>query len=156
MKTLFATLLLLLPPVLFAQPSTPSHSSGSEGQFIDQGPYRIHFAALNSMDIPPQTARALSVRRSGQRALLVLNAQQRNDDDGFDSVRAVATGEVRNLLGQDKRITFRSLRDQGTWYVLADFPIYEREHIRFDLNITPDGSDTPVRLRFDQPFYRGD
>lgn len=152
MKAWLATLLLILPAALAAQQRAPT----ADGQFIEQGEYRLHFAALNTLDIPPATARALSVRRSGQRALLVLNAQQRDAEGAFHSVRASASGQVRNLLGQEKRVAFRSVQDQGTWYVLADFPIYEREHIRFDLDIIAEGSDAPIRLRFDQPFYRGD
>lgn len=149
--TALLLLLLVLPLGLHAQQRSPTQ----EGQFVEQGDYRVHFAALNSLDIPPATARALSVRRSGQRALLVINAQRRLADGSFESVRATASGQARNLLGQDKGITLRSVRDQGTWYVLADFGIYEREHIRFDLVITIDGESETIPLRFDQPFYRG-
>jgi hypothetical protein len=147
MKLIHGFLTLLLFPLCAL--------AGGQGQFVTRGDVIIHYAAVNTLEIPASTARALGVTRSGNRALLVLNAQQSGDDGQTTPLPATARGSVRNLLGQDKNPDFRPVEDQGVWYVLADFPISERERIRFDLEVTPEGATSPIPLRFEQTFYRG-
>lgn len=142
---------LLLMAVLCSVTAAADQRTG--GQSVVSGDHEVHYAALNTMDIQPATARALQVRRSGNRALLVLNAQQQTDD-GPLPVRATATGRATNLLGQDKNLSLRTVRDAEVWYVLAEFRIHDGEMIRFAIDVLPEGADTPVAVRFEQMFYR--
>jgi hypothetical protein len=128
-------------------------SAEQGGQSVRADGYEVHYAAINTTDVPPATARALDVRRSSARALLVLNAQR--VDDG-SNLRAQASGEVRNLTGQEKDFAPRSVEDGGVWYVLAEFRVANGERLRFDLQVTPEGAARPIPLRFEQIFYRAD
>lgn len=123
------------------------------GQSVLADGYEIHYAAVNSTQVPPATARALDIRRSGARALLVLNAQRASDGS---NLRATAEGEVRNLAGQEKPLAPRAVEDGGVWYVLAEFRIADGERLRFDLQVTPEGAGRAIPLRFVQTFYRED
>lgn len=122
------------------------------GQSVRADGYEVHYAAINTMQVPVETARALDIRRSGSRALLVINAQQGSD---AESVRAEASGEIRNLAGQAKPFAPRAVQDGGVWYLLADFRISDFERLRFDLEVTPEGAERAIPLRFEQSFYRG-
>lgn len=123
------------------------------GQSVLADGYEIHYAAINSTEVPPATARALDIRRSDARALLVLNAQRASDGS---SLRATAEGEVRNLAGQEKDFAPRAVEDGDVWYVLAEFRVANGERLRFDLQVTPEGAGRAIPLRFQQTFYRED
>lgn len=123
------------------------------GQSVLADGYEIHYAAINTSDVPPATARALDIRRSDARALLVLNAQRASDGQ---SLRAVARGTVRNLTGQAKSFEPRLAEDGDVWYVLAEFRIANGERLRFDLEVTPEGAGNAIPLRFEQTFYRAE
>lgn len=123
------------------------------GQSVLADGYEIHYAAINSTEVPPATVRALDIRRSDARALLVLNAQRASDGG---SLRATAEGEVRNLAGQKKGFAPRAVEDGDVWYVLAEFRVANGERLRFDLQVTPEGAGRAIPLRFEQTFYRED
>ena len=123
------------------------------GQSVVRDGFEIHYAALGTMDIPAETARAVQVTRSANRMLLVLNAQRASDGS---SLRATAEGEVSNLAGQEKTLAARAVEDGGVWYVLAEFRVANGERLRFDLQVTPEGAGRAIPLRFEQTFYRAD
>lgn len=138
--------------LLFAILALPALAAQG-GQSVLANGYEIHYAAINSTDVPPATARALDIRRSGARALLVLNAQRVSDGG---SLRAKAKGEVRNLAGQQKDFAPRAVEDGDVWYLLAEFRVANGERLRFDLQVTPEGAGRAIPLRFEQTFYRED
>lgn len=123
------------------------------GQSVLADGYEVHYAAINTTNVPPATARALDIQRSSARALLVLNAQRAEDGS---NLRAQASGEVRNLTGQQKDFAPRSVEDGGVWYVLAEFRVANGERLRFDLRVTPEGATRAIPLRFEQTFYRAE
>ncbi|WP_043768589.1 DUF4426 domain-containing protein [Algiphilus aromaticivorans] len=145
--TLRSTALLLF--AILALPAVAEQG----GQSVLADGYEIHYAAINTTDVPPVTARALDIRRSDARALLVLNAQRVSDGS---SLRTTAEGEVRNLTGQEKAFAPRAVEDGGVWYVLAEFRIANGERLRFDLQVLPEGAGRAIPLRFEQTFYRTD
>lgn len=124
------------------------------GQFVTRGDITVHYAAINSTDIPADTAKALGVVRSANRAVLVLNAQRADGDGATSSVPLSAEGRIQNLVGQDKAFEPRRVREADTWYLIAPFRITDGEQLRFDLAVTPEGSSAAIPLRFQQRFYR--
>lgn len=135
---------------LFALFALPVYAEQG-GQFVSADGYEVHYAAIDTTDVSPATARALDITRSGARALLVLNAQRA---EGRESLRAEARGSVRNLTGQEKPFEPRAVEDGGVWYVLADFRVANAERLRFDLEVTPEGAARAIPLRFERTFYR--
>ena len=125
--------------------------AGAE-QKIDDGAYRVHYAALNTRDLSPDIARAFGVRRSSTRGLLVLNAQFVDGDETLP-VPAAGSGHVRNLIGHQQALELRPAQEGPVHYLLAEFEFVDREHLQFDLQVTPQGHSRPVTIRFKQQFY---
>lgn len=138
---------------LLCLPSWLASAADKGGQFVRQGNFEVHYAAFNSMDVPPEVATALGVKRSGQRGVLVINARAYDDDGISHSVRASAKGRISNLVGQNKAFAPRLVEDGDVWYVLSGFSITEGERLRFVLEVTPEGSDMAVPIEFRQAFY---
>ena len=94
--------------LLFALLSPPSQAE----QWVDQGPWRVHYAAMASRDLTPAVARQFGVTRSAKRGLLVLNAQRVS---GVETTPVAATGNgtVRSLGWQQPCQTRRGAPDQA-------------------------------------------
>lgn len=131
-----------------------AHSQEQGGQSVTRGDITVHYAAINSTDIPAETAKALGVTRSANRALLVLNGQRSGADAASSSIPLSAEGSISNLVGQDKPFAPRRVREADTWYLIAPFRITDGEQLRFDLTVTPEGTSTAIPVRFQQQFYR--
>jgi len=131
-----------------------AHGQEQGGQSVTRGDITVHYAAINSTDIPAETAKALGVTRSANRALLVLNGQRSGPDAASSSIPLSAEGSITNLVGQDKPFSPRRVREADTWYLIAPFRITDGEQVRFELTVTPEGTSTAIPVRFQQQFYR--
>jgi hypothetical protein len=138
----FAAAALLLMAV------APAHAE----QFVEQDGFRVHYAAIPTTDVAPDTARAFGISRSRRQALLVLNAQQLGDGP-LKPVAATATGTARNLLGHMQRLALRPVQEGEVHYVIATFEILNQEWLTFEVAIQPDGAARAIPLKFQQQFY---
>ncbi len=111
------------------------------------GEYDVHYIAFNSGFLQPDIAQAAGLVRSKQLGVVnvaVLKSQQ--------PVDALVSGTVKNLLGQDRPLTFKPFKEGDSTYYLAQFPFDSREVLRFDLNVQPMGGE-PVNFTFNQEFF---
>jgi len=68
-------------------------------------------------------------------------------------VAAQVSGVVKNLLGQDRPLGFKQLKegDEAIYY-LAQFPFDSQETLRFALTVQPTGAE-PFSFEFNQEFF---
>ena len=124
------------------------------GQFVTRGGITVHYAAINTTDVPAATATALGITRSASQAILVLNGQRPGDDGALQSIPLQAEGSIENLVGQAKAFAPRTVQEADTWYLIAPFRIADGEQLRFDLQVRAEGAQSTIPLRFQQAFYR--
>jgi hypothetical protein len=129
-------------------------SVASAEQFVDAGRYRVHYSAINSTQLLPDIARQFGVTRSRNEALLVLNAQQRDEAGQYLPVAATAQGQARSLIGHVDKLQLRPIREGEVHYVVASFPVLDGEFLTLDLSVLPQGADAPIAIKFNQQFYR--
>lgn len=139
-----------LAAIVLALCSAAAHAE----QYVDDGRYRVHYAALNTTQLTPEVARQFGVERSGGRILLVLNAQQAGDGGRYASIPATASGTASTLLGHVQTLALRPVREADVHYVIASFETLEGEFMSVDVQVLPSGANAPIRVRFKQQFYR--
>lgn len=139
-----------LAAALLALCSIAAHAE----QYVDDGRYRVHYAAINTTGLAPEIARQFGVERSGGRILLVLNAQQADDDGRYAPVPATASGTVSTLLGHVQELALRPVREADVHYVIASFETLDGEFMSVDVQVLPKGANAPIRVSFKQQFYR--
>lgn len=122
-------------------------------QFVDAGPYRVHYAAINTTALTPDIARQFGVSRTRNEILLVLNAQQQVDGR-YLPVPATATGTATTLLGHVQKLALRPVREADVHYVVASFQTLDGEFMRIDAQVLPEGANAPLTVKFRQQFYR--
>lgn len=119
---------------------------------VRSGDIVVHFNAMPSTQLTPEVARQYAVTRSATRALV--NISVREGTPGADralraSVKLVAT----NLNGQRQDLRAREVREGDAVYYLAEARIMARDTLDFELEVTPEGSTTPIRTNFRQEFF---
>ena len=119
------------------------------------GDYRVFYNAFSSDMLEPQIARSYELPRSRFRGLLNITVQRRTDS-GYEGVPAQVDAQAVNLSQQLKKIPVKEVREGEVVYYLGVFPITNRETLDFDVTVSPEGSQTPMAIRFRQQFFTED
>ena len=112
------------------------------------GEYDVHYIAFNSGFLQPDIAAAAGLVRSKAQGVVNVAVLK-----GGKPEVALVSGTVKNLLGQDRPLNFKQLKEgDDAIYYLAQFPFDSRETLRFSLTVQPMGAD-PVSFNFTQEFF---
>ncbi|MCW3147477.1 DUF4426 domain-containing protein [Stutzerimonas stutzeri] len=112
------------------------------------GEYDIHYIAFNSSFLQPDVAAAAGLVRSKAQGVVNVSVLKSGKP-----VPALVSGTVKNLLGQDRTLTFKQLKESNeAIYYLAQFPIDSQETLRFSLTVQPMDAE-PVTFDFNQEIY---
>ena len=123
-------------------------------QSQDFGEYVVHYNALNTNLIPPQVAQGYGIKRSSSRALLNITVLKKVMDTPGTPVGAAVTANGTNLTGQRRDIAIREIKDpEGAIYYIGEFPVHNLETYRFNIQVTIEGEDEPLVVKFKQQFY---
>lgn len=117
---------------------------------IDIGDHIVHFSAQSTDQLAPEVARAYSIVRSKNRAMLNVSVLRESD---HTSVPATVTVKTVNLTGQLKNVTMRRINEQEAIYYIGEIPVANRETLIFDISVTPEGVDKPSEVRFKREFF---
>ena len=114
------------------------------------GDHVVHFSAQTTDQLPPEVARAYSIVRSKNRAMLNVSVLRASDNA---AVEAGVTVKAVNLTGQLKNITMRQIDEQNAIYYIGEVAIANRETLIFDISVTPGSEDSPSEVRFKRQFF---
>lgn len=125
-----------------AQPAGATH--------VDIGDHVVHFSALATDQLPPDVAKAYSIVRSPERAMLNVSVLQAADNK---AVTADITVNVVNLTGQLKNVAMRQINEGDAIYYIGETRVANRETLVFDISVTPEGVNVPSQVRFQRQFF---
>lgn len=129
----------------------PAHAQSS----LAQDGHIIYFSAIPTLDLDASVARGYAISRSANRALLNI-AVRRVQDGGDVAVAAQIRGSVQNDVGQPLPLAIREVRegnDEAIYY-LGEPRMRPGDTLRFDLLVTPEGSERAISVRFSRSFPR--
>ena len=119
----------------------------------DIGEYIVHFSAQTTDQLSPDIARAYNNVRSKNRAMLNVSVIRKSDNQ---SVQANVSVKTTNLTGQLKNITMRKIEEPGDTvaiYYIGETPVANRENLRFDISVKPEGRTTVSEVSFRREFF---
>jgi hypothetical protein len=119
----------------------------------DIGEYIVHFSAQTTDQLSPDIARAYNIVRSKNRAMLNVSVIRKSDNQ---SVQANVSVKTTNLTGQLKNITMRKIEEPGDTvaiYYIGETPVANRENLRFDISVKPEGQTTVSEVSFRREFF---
>ena len=119
----------------------------------DIGEYIVHFSAQTTDQLSPEIARAYNIVRSKNRAMLNISVIRKSDNQ---SVQANVSVKTTNLTGQLKNITMRKIEEPGDTaaiYYIGETSVVNRENLRFDISVKPEGQTTVSEVSFRREFF---
>ena len=112
------------------------------------GDWDIHYIAFNSTFLSPEVARAANLSRNKNNAIINISVL---DTQTQQAQAVIISGIARNLLGQQRSLTFREIKDGAAIYYIAVMPFRNEEQFRFSLDIRQ--GNTRQQLNFEQKLY---
>ena len=114
------------------------------------GNWDVHYIAVETTFLTPEIAKAYGIVRSKNSVLLNISVL----DKTTKKAQSVAVmGNARNLLGTEKDLSFKEVKDGDAIYYLAVLPIRDEEHYRFNIRLQQ--GNTQQTLKFEQKVYKG-
>ena len=131
----------------------PKAQEITRASFETFGDYIVHFNAQSTTMLPAEVARAFGIRRSNSRAMLNIAVLRRGEAGGDSPVDAEVAVKATNLLGQEKAVSVRELREGDAIYYIGEVAIANEEILTFTISVRPAGADAPHEFSFRQQFY---
>jgi hypothetical protein len=119
----------------------------------DFGEYVVHFNALNTTYLPPDTTRQYGLKRSKNRGMVNITVLSKMLGTAGKPVAASVSATATNLTGQKRDISLREIREGPAIYYIGDFPITNEETLRFAVNVKPEGQKDTFAVDFKQQFF---
>ncbi|MDP4534621.1 DUF4426 domain-containing protein [Alkalimonas collagenimarina] len=130
------TLLMLL--------SMPLHAEQKQ----TLGPWDVHYLAFNATFLTPEIARSYGIERSRFTAIINVSVLDKQDQA---AQQVTVEGNARNLLGQNRPLSFKRVQDGDAIYYFAPLTIRNEDLWRFQITIRQ--GNEQQQLRFEQTFY---
>lgn len=118
------------------------------------GNYEVHYIGLNSSFLPEDVAEAYDIPRSRSLAYLSISVLKTDEGDLPLPVTAKLTGKIKNLIGQNREIEFREIKETNAVYYVSTFRFDKNEIYRISLQATPEGQKRTFDVNFSQQFYQ--
>lgn len=112
------------------------------------GDWEVHYIALTSTFLTPEIARVNKIERSSKNALVNISVL---DKITKQAQEVDVSGTARNLLGTNKTLNFKQVKEGDAIYYLASVAFTDKEVLRFDIDIKQ-GRSTQ-NLKFQQTMY---
>ncbi|MEE9142072.1 MAG: DUF4426 domain-containing protein [Gammaproteobacteria bacterium] len=128
---------------------------GDDENYHDFGDYVIQVTALTTDHLPAEVAREYGIQRSETRAFLNVVILKKAPDGEVDRpVTGIVTTVASNLAGQVKSFPLREIIEEGGAgiYYIGEASITKDEILIFDIDVTPDGEDDTIRIRYQEQF----
>jgi hypothetical protein len=119
----------------------------------DIGDHVVHFSAQSTDQLSPEIASVYNIVRSKNRAMLTVSIIRKADNH---SVPGEVTVKTVNMTEQLKNVTLRRIDEPGepgAIYYVGVTPVANRETLKFDISVTPEGVDGVSMVRFIRQFY---
>lgn len=128
--------------------STPVLAENS----ITIGDYVVHYNAFRSDTLTPEIAKAYSLTRRNNRLVVNISVQKK-EGVSTTSAKASVKGFASNLTGQVKQLEFKEVLDGDAIYYLAESKVSNRETLKFDIKVIPEGETIQGQINFSQQFF---
>ena len=149
---LLATALTACSPDTGSRPA-PKAQEVTRASFETFGDHVVHFNAQSTTMLTPEVARAFGIRRGEKRAMLNISVLRQADPPPGTPVSAEVAVQASNLLGQQKGVKVRELREGEAIYYIGELGIANEEIVSFTVSVRPEGVDQPYEFKFRQQFY---
>ena len=168
LSLMLAVLLLTVTSQVYAQTppesanEPPKINEGDKPPQTDEGEpkinegYDIHYNTLNTTFLEFKIAEKYRIKRSKNRAMLMVSVHKGAGLGKFlqtQAVEAKVTVQAANLANQLKTINLRHVPDGDAIYYIGTFTITDTETLRFTIKVNPENKGSVHEIKFSQQFF---
>ena len=132
-----------------SRPAAPQAGDRSK----DFGEFELHYNAVTTDMLPPEVASAFNISRSKSRAMLNIVMLRKVQGTLGRAMRGNVTARTTNLTGQLKNLELRPVTEGDAIYYIGEIAVADGEVLIFEIEATPEGSDTRMQVKFQQQFF---
>jgi len=115
------------------------------------GDWDVHYIAFGTTFLSPDIAKANDIVRSKSNALINISVLDKDTQAAQD---VIITGSARNLIGNNKPLAFKQVKEGKAIYYLAVLSFDNKETYRFSIDIKQ--GKTTQTLQFQQMMYENE
>lgn len=119
-------------------------------QFAKIGDVEVHYSSFPSTFLTPDIAKQYQIQRSRYNGVVNITVID-TAAEGKPAVAAFVSGKAKNLIGHEKKLAFREIREGNAIYYIAEIKHANEERFTFTIDISRQG--TKGALDFQQTFY---
>lgn len=117
------------------------------------GDYTIHYNAFTADTLSPEVAQAYGFQRSKFRGLINVSVVKEEPGTTGKSVPASVDVNIVNITGQKSRLPMRELKDKDAYYYFGEFPVYNAQTVKFEIEAKPEGAAKATTVEMSQQFF---
>lgn len=146
--TIAASFCILIISILFSTNALSNQKGIDDHQTF--GDYSVHYAIFNSTFIQPDIAAIHKLKRSKYENIINVSIYKKGRKG---TVPAKINGSSKNLMQQLKSLKVIEVKEENAIYYLIPFRISSKEILHFDFEVTPEGTDKPLKVKFIKTVY---
>lgn len=125
------------------------------GQMQVFGDYEIHYMGLTTEFLKPDVAAAYNITRSRSMGYLSISILKRDNNGGMAKpMTGQVKGQIRNLLGQSRELSFNEVKQGESVYYLSTFRFDDKDMYNIRLQVSPSDISRSFDVNFSQRFYQ--
>ena len=141
-KKFLVTVLLLL---------IPTYTVSGDNSIIKDH-YTFQYNAFPSTSLPAQMTRQYQFKRSQNMALVNITVIDNNSDIRYKGIKAKVKGVMQNLMGQQKKLKFKEIFEDKTYYYIAEVPTEHNDVVHMKITAQPNDSEKSYDFKFVKQF----
>jgi hypothetical protein len=111
----------------------------------------VYYNAFPTDSLPAQMTKQYGLKRSKNYAMINISVMEKAA--GVPTgVKSKVTGNLKNLMGQSRKIEFREIKEGKAVYYIAQIGVQSKETVNFYIDIIPDGSKEKYEIKFSKKF----
>ena len=116
--------------------------------------YADHIVYVNAFptdSLPPEMTKQYGLKRSKNYALVNVSVMEKGTGSPV-GVRSKVVGELKNLMGQSRKLEFREIKEGQAIYYIAQIGVPSRETVNFFIEVRPESNKEKYEIKFSKTF----
>jgi|SaaInl4_200m_RNA_FD_contig_51_253757_length_547_multi_3_in_0_out_0_1 hypothetical protein len=97
--------------------------------------HTVHYTAFPSDSLPSQMTKKYKLKRSKNMALVNISVIKNQPSIPIQGVKSTVAGTVKNLMSQEKTLSFKEVHEGEAYYYIAQVPVEHNEMVKFKIQI---------------------
>lgn len=111
----------------------------------------VYYNAFPTDSLPAQMTKQYGLKRSKNYAMINISVMEKAA--GVPTgVKSAVTGTLKNLMGQNRTLEFKEIKEGKAVYYIAQIGVQSKETVTFNIEIKPASNNEKYKIKFTKKF----